>query len=294
MIEDAISVIIPLYNQARWVREAVESALNQTHPPLEIVVIDDGSTDGGAVGLAAMDRRVKVIHQTNAGVARARNAGAASALGSYLAFLDSDDTWHQEKLELQMDAFRSRPESCVVHCGLEIVGDDDVLLGTSLDGASGLVAEELFLRTKWLLGASSTTLIPRRIFNSIGGFDPRFSVSADWDLSLRLAELGPVVFVPKPLVRYRSHEGGMHRQVDAMCSDALAVIAAAIRRDPDRYGRLRRRALAASHINISGSYLHANRGVLSLCHLAKAVAFHPGSAGYALGIVARRRVARAC
>jgi glycosyltransferase involved in cell wall biosynthesis len=290
MSEATVSVVIPLYNQAQWVAAAVVSALHQTRPPIEVIVIDDGSTDGGARELEALDPAVRVIRQENAGVARAHNAGFAAARGSHVAFLDSDDTWHPEKLELQIDALESVPGSCIAHCGLEVVNDDGTLIDTRLDGAAGLVADDLFLFRGWLLGSSSTGLVAREAFMRVEGYNPNMSCSADWDFNLRMAELGPVAFVPKPLVRYRHHEGGMHRNVDAMRSDMIAAVDAAVARKPVQYRPMRKRSLSKIHLMLSGSYLHSSRRITAVSHLVQAVALDPRSASYALDIVRRRMV----
>lgn len=288
MTTATISVVVPLFNQAQWVPAAVESALHQTFAPTEVIVVDDGSTDGGAAGLEALGEQVRVIRQANAGVARARNAGAASATGSHVAFLDSDDVWRPTKLELQMKALRELRGSCIAHCGLEVIGDQGQVLRTRLDGATGLVAEGLFLLKESLVGSSSTALVPREVFQHLGGFDPQLSYSADWDLNLRLAELGPVAFVPQPLVVYRYHEAGMHRNIDLMCADMLAASANAVIRDPARYTGLSKQSLAKIHLVMSGSYLHARQPVRAVSHLARALAIEPALARYALGIVGRK------
>lgn len=288
MSAETVSVVIPLYNQAQWVTDAVESALAQTHQPLEVIVVDDGSTDGGAAGVEALGRRVRVVRQANAGVARARNNGADAAEGSHLAFLDSDDTWHPEKLQLQLEALRSQSGSCIAHCGLEVIGSQGEVVTTIVDGASGQAAEDLFLFKVWM-GSGSTPLIPAAAFHRIGGFDQQMSCSADWDLNLRLAELGPVAFVPRALVRYRDHEAGMHRNIDAMCTDVLAAVQKAVARHPERYKGLTKQSLAKIHLMLSGSYLHERRPIPATIQLTRAVVNDPRSSVYALAILRRRR-----
>src|SRR5689334_21141299 len=100
-----VTVVVPVYNTLPYVADALESALAQTHRELDVVVVDDGSTDGSSgvvVELAAREPRIRVVRQPNAGLAAARNAGLAAAAGEYVAFLDSDDLWLPEKLERQL------------------------------------------------------------------------------------------------------------------------------------------------------------------------------------------------
>src|SRR5437763_447547 len=105
-----VSVIIPAYNFARYVPEAIDSVLAQTYAPFEVIVVDDGSTDDTPKVLAAYGNRIRAIRQVNQGVAAARNTGLAAAGGEYVAFIDSDDTWEPRKLQLQMDRFDADPD----------------------------------------------------------------------------------------------------------------------------------------------------------------------------------------
>ena len=109
-LPNRVSVIIPTYNRANLVCRAIDSALAQTHPDIEIIVVDDGSTDDTAERLAIYDQRIRVIRQPNAGVGAARNSGIALAGGEFIAFLDSDDDWLPWKLSAQIAAFQQRPE----------------------------------------------------------------------------------------------------------------------------------------------------------------------------------------
>ena len=132
-----VSVVVPAYNYARYLPKAIDSALGQTHPPLEVIVVDDGSTDDTPRVLAAYADRIRVIRQANQGAGAARNAGIAAARGEYVAFLDSDDLWHPRKLELQLARFASDPETTAFisevsapsadakHSSIFVASDDD-------------------------------------------------------------------------------------------------------------------------------------------------------------------------
>src|SRR5687767_14566662 len=110
MTAPTVSVVIPTYNYGRYVGDAIDSALAQTRPPDEVVVVDDGSTDDTPDRLAAYGDRIRVVRQTNQGLSAARNAGIRAAHGDWVAFLDSDDAFHPRKLELQLGALARRPE----------------------------------------------------------------------------------------------------------------------------------------------------------------------------------------
>ena len=112
-----ISVIIPAYNYARYLAEAIDSALGQTYAPLEVIVVDDASTDDTPRVLAAYGQRIRAIRQPNGGAGAARNTGIAAARGEYVAFLDADDVWLPRKLELQMALFDADPALGLIHGG---------------------------------------------------------------------------------------------------------------------------------------------------------------------------------
>src|SRR5262245_22103537 len=117
-LSDVISCIVPVYNGEPYLKEAIDSVLAQTYRPIEIIVVDDGSTDGTADKAVGYGDRVLYVHQKNAGPAAARNCGVSAAHGEFIAFLDADDLWHTHKLELQVQPFRTRQDLgyCVTHC----------------------------------------------------------------------------------------------------------------------------------------------------------------------------------
>ena len=156
-----VSVIIPAYNRAHYIREAIESALQQSHRPLEIIVVDDGSTDETPQILATYSEPVRVFRQVNQGVAAARNLGVSHARGEYVAFLDSDDLWHPEKLEKQIERFEADPELGLVHCGMETFNDAGEVLEVNVGGAEGWVSHEMLLLRRLVIIARSILAVLR-------------------------------------------------------------------------------------------------------------------------------------
>ena len=108
-MSETVTVIIPVFNGEAWVRQAIDSARGQTVPPLEVIVVDDGSTDGTPAILAEYGTKIRAIRTTNEGVAAARNTGLRMAQGEFIAFLDADDVWHPRKLERQLRAMTASP-----------------------------------------------------------------------------------------------------------------------------------------------------------------------------------------
>ncbi len=218
-----VSVVIPMYQSETWIEETLTSVLAQTYQHVEIVVVDDGSTDRGpdvvAEYAASGSSRVQLVRTPNRGVSNARNTGVLASCGEYVALLDADDLWDPRKLEIQMAHFvRSDAPMCV--CGYELFED---LTGKSrgvvqFRNGSKALKGWLALEGNGLL-LPSTALIRRSVLDEIRGFDPNFSVSADLEFALRMEEIGPLDSVPVTLVRYRVHSRQMHRRLNDLARD---------------------------------------------------------------------------
>ncbi|HEV8435798.1 MAG TPA: glycosyltransferase [Thermoanaerobaculia bacterium] len=271
----SVSVIIPSYNYARYLGEAIDSALGQTLPPLEVIVVDDGSTDDTPHVLATYGDRIHVLRQKNAGVAVARNSGIAAARGEYIAFLDADDVWLPRKLELQMPLFTDSVG--LVHCGLEF--------GTAiqLPRIDGDVANALLLLEPDVIhGPGSTVVVPKRVAEEAGGFDASLPASEDWDFIYRVATRHRVAHVPEPLVRYRKHGSGRHDDIVRMergmllaFEKAFASANPALR--PRAYARLYR-ILAASYLESGGVVNFARTAIKYLLSRLRATTGSRGAA----------------
>jgi glycosyltransferase involved in cell wall biosynthesis len=212
----SISVVIPTYNREILLEGAIQSALNQTTPISELIVVDDGSTDGTEAlvqRLALDDRRIKFIKQQRGGANRARNAGSRIATGEWIAFLDSDDVWEKDKLTLQMQALAAEPGAVASFTGLRHVGGE---------------SEKIFLpplnpsltqiRAANVLSSTSTAVIRRSVFWDVSGFDPELPSCQDWDLWFRLRQKGSFATVRQPLVRYNS---GPHDRISSNVSRVI-------------------------------------------------------------------------
>ncbi len=198
-----ISVIIPAYNCETTIQTALESVLCQTYPNLEIIAIDDGSTDGTrAVIQRLSDQRLRLISQTNAGVSASRNLGIQCSKGELIAFLDADDLWVPTKLTAQFKALQARPAAAVAYSWTDHIDSSGHLLRAGLRCChTGNVYQSLLLAN--FLESGSNPLIYRSALETVGGFDPELSHAEDWDMWLRLAQLYEFVVVPEPQVLYR-------------------------------------------------------------------------------------------
>jgi glycosyltransferase involved in cell wall biosynthesis len=284
----SVSVVIPCFNHARFLGEAVRSALDQTRPADEVIVVDDGSTDDSARVLGTLAGRVRVVRQANRGVSAARNAGAALATGDLLAFLDADDVWLPGKLEAQAALFAASGTLGLVHCGVEEIDAQGRVLRARLDGLDGDVAGEMLLfRRTAILGGGSGAVVTRAVFEQVGGFDETLSTSADWDLHHRVARRATVGFVPRVLLRYRVHGANMHSDVGRTARDMLAAYRKAFAEDA-RLRPLRRRAYGGLHAMLAGSYQAQGRLLPAVGHGLRALAYDPSRVGRVLGYPVRR------
>ena len=207
-----VSVIIPTYNRAALVAEAVASVLAQTCRDFEILVVDDGSTDGTAEALAAFAGQMTVLRQpARRGVAAARNLGIAAARGRWLAFLDSDDLWLPEKLARQLAFLSAHPK--LLLCQTEEIW---VRRGVRVNKplTHRMAGGNIFLQSlRRCLVSPSAVLLHRRLFEDHGGFDEDLPAAEDYDLWLRLSWRYPVGLVPEPLIIKRGgHPDQLSRQ----------------------------------------------------------------------------------
>lgn len=206
----AVSALIPCHDMAHCVARAVESVLAQEGPPVEVVVVDDGSQDDPATALRQFGDRVRLVRQANAGAAAARNTAARSATGEWLAFLDADDRWVPRKTLLSLDALARRPEARFVF-GQALGRTDDGVEHTLGLPRRGLPMEGDVLLTVVEGGnpvPMSTGMVHREAFDAVDGLDSELRCGEDYDFWIRLAERFPAVYVAEPLVHYRMHRGG--------------------------------------------------------------------------------------
>ncbi|AEG92783.1 candidate b-glycosyltransferase, Glycosyltransferase Family 2 [Ramlibacter tataouinensis TTB310] len=205
------SVVVPLYNKAAYVRNSVLSALGQSHPVHEVIVVDDGSTDGGVQALDGIaDQRLQIVRQANAGVSLARNRAIALATGDWIVFLDADDWHHPELLAALAQAHETHPHADMLATGFRRVSDS-----FTGDSANWPSVERPFrmdvvpdLRTRWMQSTpfctSSLAVRASLLHRMQPCFPPGESCGEDLDLWFRVAERTPLVLVDAALAGYRA------------------------------------------------------------------------------------------
>lgn len=252
----SVSVVIPTFNHARFVAEAVESVLRQTRPPAEILVVDDGSTDDTAARLAPYEGRIRYLRQPNSGVSAARNQGVRAAAGTFVAFLDSDDVWHPEKLERQMAVLERSP-----HLGLIGTGTFDwpaerfPAAGRSPE-LQPVTWEDLVVQNRL---TTSSVAVRADLLRRAGPFDPGIQGPEDRDAWLRVVALAPGANLPLPLVGYRAVAGSVSRHA-VRCQAGMLRILEKVDAAGGWGGRRRLRRRAYSYAYHSCSYIHGAAG----------------------------------
>ncbi len=279
----AISVIIPLYNLRDFVGEAIESVLAQTLEPtaMEILVIDDGSTDGGGEIVARYAPLVRCLRQANRGLSAARNAGIRESRAPFLTFLDADDRILPEKLALQLEAFRAQPELGAVYCGWHCIDATGARLpqrGRSVH--AGNLFPDLVLGN---LMHPHTVVVRRPLVEVAGGFDETLTSVEDWDLWLRLARAGVRWHcIDRPLAEYRIRPGAMHQNPRRMLDNRLRVLAKIFDGGgdlPPPVASRRGRAFQNAHLTAACDFLRAGERAEAVRALRAAALARPDVLG---------------
>jgi glycosyltransferase involved in cell wall biosynthesis len=238
--EALVSVIVPAFNAATYIRQTLDSVLAQTYRTIEVIVVDDGSEDTTAdivEEFVAKDPRVRLIQQSNAGVGAARNTAIREARGTYLAPLDADDLWSPEKLETQVACMqKSGPNTGLVYCSSTLIDEQGKMLHFGeTKTLEGRLRHAMVLKN--LLGNASVPLFRASALEQVGLYLTRDEQKGqgceDWDLALRIAEIFDIRAVPEHLVGYRQRASAMSVNVKEMEASFALVMRRARQRNGD-------------------------------------------------------------
>jgi glycosyltransferase involved in cell wall biosynthesis len=215
-----VSVLIPCYNAEPFIGEAIESALSQSLPPDELIVIDDGSEDGSVRVARSFGERVRVVSSPHAGVGAARNAGLMAAHHELVAWLDADDVWEQGKLADQVPLF-ANPHVGLSYGQMRRFTPATIDMPFPADPPDGDIFEQLYLRRCFI--PTSTVIVRRQAMIDAGGFDGSVAGAEDVDAWLRMAARWSVAAVARPLSRYRIHDNQISRNFGRMIRCGVQV-----------------------------------------------------------------------
>jgi len=224
MKKDFISVVIPTYNRASFLKEAIDSVLSQTCRDFELIVVDDGSTDDTPALLLSYGKKIKVIKKANKGPSAARNRGIKAAKGEWLAFLDSDDSWKPDKLEKQVQFIKDNPDIKI--CQTEeiwIRNGKRVNPRKKHEMHSGWIYEQCL---PMCIVSPSSVMIHREVIEKVGLFDETMLACEDYDLWLRIAPFYPICLVrEKLIVKQGGHADQQSRTIEALdCLRIKAIV----------------------------------------------------------------------
>jgi glycosyltransferase involved in cell wall biosynthesis len=268
-----VSVVVTAYNVRPFIAETLRSVISQPYSNFEVIVIDDGSTDGTAEILESWssEPRVRIIRQANKGSSSARNAGARAAKGEFLAFIDGDDLATPQRLQSSIAALREYPDSALSYGRIDLIDETGHTLSRRRSSRyrSGWIAGELRYRN--FIPFSAIT-VRQCAFEQIGGFDESIRSSEDWEFLWRLATKFEVRFVDECLILYRVRAASKTMDIEAK--------AAAYRSIQERMfeGNIPRIALASGSIGLGSICLKRGEALRALSYFCRALAQHPGVA----------------
>ncbi len=247
-----VTVIVPAYNAERTIVAAIASVQQQSFGDWELIVIDDGSCDRTVELLNRVkEPRMQVHRYANAGVSVARNRGIARAQGEYIAFLDADDLWRQDKLECQVAALEQHANAAVAYSWTCVMNESATMIHpASPVWYEGNVYSQLLVRNFLLCG--SNPLVRRHALERVGGFDATLTHGEDWELFVRLAKLVEFVVVPAAQVFYRQSPTSASAQVALMETRLLAVIDSVFAAAPPHLQSLKNQNLAHLYQYLTG------------------------------------------
>jgi len=276
-----VSIIIPTYNRVEFIRQTVQSALGQTYPKFEVIVVDDGSTDNTQAVLAQFGKRIRYIYQENKGQPSARNRGLQASQGDYLLFLDSDDIIPPNKLELHAAILEARPDFGLVYSGWQYINNDGDVLGEVRPNKEGLLIKDM-LRRRFGLATTGAAVVRRDCFERVGLFDESLRKGDDADMWLRIANAGfSFGCIEQPLIQYRIHQKRLSSDVTPQ--DVQYRFARLDRffvdpNLPDDIRDLKEEAYSILHYEAAARYYRAGEIKLAQDHISQAVLTCPALA----------------
>ena len=251
-----VSVIIPAYNKAEYTQRTVDSVLAQSYPCLEVIVVDDGSTDNTSQKMASYKDKIRYISKANGGACSARNTGIHASSGEYVAFIDCDDLYEPRKIEVCAVYLNAHPQYGFVHTAAHLIDHQDKIEGIYDHPKSrrqGWITRQLILGNH--IG-NSTALIRREVLFQAGLFDESIFTPGDWDLWLRLSETAQVGYIPEPLTKYRITDNYIFNRLELAQREELHVVEKFFQRHQDGY--LRAQAFSNVYLRFAQCYFVKN------------------------------------
>ncbi|MGH8001851.1 MAG: glycosyltransferase family 2 protein [Brasilonema sp.] len=248
-----VSVIIPAYNAIAYLKETVESVFKQTFTDFEILIVDDGSSDGTVEWVSQIqDSRVRLISQQNQGSSGARNTGITAAGGEYIALLDADDIWEPTKLEKQVRHLEENPSVGLVDTWTVLINQQGKSTGRIVVSyAEGDDVWKQLVQFKTVCACDSTPLIRRSCFEVVGLFNRELPFLEDLDMWIRLASRYRFAVIKEPLVRYRQHPGSKSTNCQGTLEAFRTIVEKAFEAVPSDFLPLRERGYGRIYLYLA-------------------------------------------
>lgn len=271
-----ISVIIPVYNGEKTIKETIESVLNQNFNDFELIIINDGSNDATLeIVQTIKDHRIKVFSYQNSGLSASRNRGLTKAEGDFVSFIDADDLWTPNKLELQLKALQDNPQAAVAYSWSDWIDQSGQFLraGGHIT-VNGNAYEKLLIRD--FIESGSNPLIRKQALDEVGYFDQSVTPPEDWDMWLRLAAKYEFITVEESQILYRISPNSASFNIEKMEEGSLKVIQRVFAQSPE-LAHLKRATLASRYNYLTfkalGGHLNRKNGLTAARLLLQAVKY---------------------
>ena len=283
-----VSVIIPCYNRERFIAATIESVLNQTWPDIELIVVDDGCTDGSRGVVESYGDRLTILEHEgccNKGQSASINLGLKMSHGNYVAILDSDDLFASQKLEKQVHFLDSNPEIGLVYAnGMSIDAEGRELYPIISGEHQSPVGPESVLENS-PFNLPSNSLVRRSVYDKVGYFDETLRSAQDHDMAIRIAEVTRIGYLNESLWFYRRHDGSIsHTKIKERWRNGFRILEAACKRYPYPK-KIRNRRLAVLNFRLGQCYLEEKNYIQAALHLLKAGLLDPWRS---LAVIMRR------
>ncbi|MEM9718532.1 MAG: glycosyltransferase family 2 protein [Bacteroidota bacterium] len=273
-----VSIIIPAYNAEPFLGETIQSVIHQEFTDWELIIVDDGSTDKTQIIVEKFtsDPRITYLYKKNEGVSLARNSGFTQSKGAYVAFLDADDLWKKDRLEKMLSKFEGDSALGLVHSYVQEIDENSQLLPTVYRGKEGYILESLLLGDGCNIPAPSSILLKREVVDTVGGFNPELSTSADKEFFFRVASKFKIGMVQEILGLYRIHSNNMHSNIDRMEADNLKAYRLAEKNNLFKSEHFRRKCFANMYYILGNCYrvLAKNKAKWLTC-VGKSLLYNP-------------------
>ncbi len=250
-----VSIVIPAYNMAEYTSRCVKSILNQTYKNIEIIVVDDGSKDNTKAEMLKFGDRIKYVCKENGGACSARNFGARLAQGKYIGFLDCDDMYLPQKVELSVKFLEQNPDYGFVYSNLYYVDKDDKIFRLHAPWFKRQYQGRI--KTKLILGnfvGNPTVIMRKDCLDKVGLYREDIFFPADWDMWLRISEQFKAGYINKPLCSYRIVSQGCFKNLEKSEHENMIVLDSFFLRNKDVSNRIKNRAYANNYLSMAECY----------------------------------------